>query len=279
MLNKLLPALPEQCVALLSRAISLADPTWHSAIYAGLHAVHARNPSYLPALFASDFLPNKNRLFAAFALPLNKVRYVLVGEGPYPRPDSATGFCFMDGAVNELWSADSDGGLSKKVNRATSLRNFIKMLLVAHGRLGEDDTGKIALAQVSAEAKKADSGMIKTLLELQNNFLRHGFLLLNASLVFRPDVAPFKDAKAWQAFMHEIFKALLNGDNVSNCPQVQLVLWGKIAVQLQQIDCVELFPQITSEHPYNLTFIANKSMHAFFAPMDLLRSATECNEM
>jgi uracil-DNA glycosylase len=71
-------------------------------------------------------------LFAAFAQPLDRVRYVLVGEGPYPRAESATGVCFMDGAVGDLWS---EAGLSKPVNRATSLRNFMKMLLVADGQL------------------------------------------------------------------------------------------------------------------------------------------------
>ena len=44
----------------------------------------------------------------------------------------ANGYAFWDAAVNELWS---DNGLSKAVNRATSLRNFIKMLLVTEGAL------------------------------------------------------------------------------------------------------------------------------------------------
>ena len=39
----------------------------------------------------------------------------MLGVGPYPREESATGVCFMDGAVRELWSP---AGLSKPVNRA-----------------------------------------------------------------------------------------------------------------------------------------------------------------
>jgi len=62
------------------------------------------DPLYLPLLVNGSFLPTQGRLFAAFAQPIESVRYVLVGEGPYPREDSATGFCFMDGAVDELWS-------------------------------------------------------------------------------------------------------------------------------------------------------------------------------
>src|SRR5437868_11810252 len=120
--------------AILS-AIDLAAPSWRPHLLAGLESMARANPGYLPALAADQYLPSGNRLFAAFALPLNKVRYVLVGEGPYPREESATGVCFMDGAVRELWC---EGGLSKPVNRATSLRNFMKMLLVADGRLGAD---------------------------------------------------------------------------------------------------------------------------------------------
>ena len=82
--------------------------------------MHVADPAYLSALAEDHFLPTQGRLFAAFSQPLEEVRYVLVGEGPYPREESATGVCFMDGAVRELWSTQ---GLSKPVNRATSLRN------------------------------------------------------------------------------------------------------------------------------------------------------------
>src|SRR5579864_9224505 len=95
------------------------------------------DPHYLAALAESYFLPTEGRLFAAFKQPLDKVTHVLVGEGPYPRVESATGVCFMDGAVGALWS---ERGLSKAVNRATSLRNFMKMLLVADRQLAPEHT-------------------------------------------------------------------------------------------------------------------------------------------
>ena len=120
--------IPPSFIAMLDAA----DASWRPILLAGLQAVHQAAPDYLPTLAGDDFLPNGGRLFAAFKQPLAAVRYVLVGEGPYPRPDSATGVCFMDGAVSSLWS---DKGLSKQVNRATSLRNFMKMLLVADGQL------------------------------------------------------------------------------------------------------------------------------------------------
>ena len=103
-------------------AIELAAPSWRPVLKHGLETMNAVEPAYLPSLTQDEYLPTQARLFAAFAQPLEQVRYVLVGEGPYPREQSATGFCFMDGAVDELWS---EQGLSKGVNRATSLRNFM----------------------------------------------------------------------------------------------------------------------------------------------------------
>ena len=247
--------------ASITSALELAHPSWRPALERGLHAVAAADPAYLPALAADTYLPTRGRLFAAFAQPLDAVRYVLVGEGPYPREDSATGVCFMDGAVGALWS---EAGLSKQVNRATSLRNFMKMLLVADGQLQEGDTGGAAMAPVAARAR-ADAHTIQTLPELQANLTARGFLLLNAALVFRAHVAPVKDAKAWKPFLQTVLAELAAVKPV-------LVLWGKIAEQLQALPEAAVLPQAAAEHPYNLSFIGNKDMQALFGPMQLLRA-------
>jgi uracil-DNA glycosylase len=241
-------------------ALQLADPSWRPQLEAGLRAMAQADPDYLPALAGDDYLPTGGRLFAAFSLPLDRVRYVLVGEGPYPRPESATGVCFMDGAVGALWS---DTGLSKPVNRATSLRNFMKMLLVADGRLSIDDTGGAALAPIAKTSQQ--QGMIQTLAELQANLVAHGFLLLNASLVFRKHVAPAVDARAWLPFQRAVFAAL-----AGQAPKPTLVLWGKIAEQLDKLPEAQHFPAIRAEHPYNLSFIGHPGMQALFGPMRLL---------
>ena len=248
--------------AAILHALDLADASWRPILTAGLHAVARANPDYLPALALDDYLPTEHRLFAAFAQPLDKVRYVLVGEGPYPRAASATGVCFMDGAVGELWS---ETGLSKPVNRATSLRNFMKMLLVAGGRLPADATGGAALAPI-AQAARGD-GSIQTLAELQDNLTDHGFLLLNAALVFRKHVKPVIDARAWLPFLQTVLAAL--GEQPE---PPTLVLWGKIAEQLQKLPETAAFPQAVAEHPYNLSFIGHRGMHALFGPMALLRA-------
>ncbi|RJG04141.1 uracil-DNA glycosylase [Noviherbaspirillum sedimenti] len=250
--------------------LSLAEPSWRPALRAGLEALAAAHPAYLGELLADSYLPTEGRLFAAFAQPLPVVRYVLVGEGPYPRPESATGFCFMDGAVQSLWSA---GGLSKQVNRATSLRNFMKMLLVADGRLAPGHTSGDALAHVAAEANAPASGLVQTLAQLQQNLGAHGFLLLNAALVYRPHVPPLKEAKAWQPFLQCVLAALADHARQAGAAAPTLVLWGKIAEQLQSVPALAQFPQAVSEHPYNLSFILNPTMQALFAPMHLLQGA------
>jgi uracil-DNA glycosylase len=52
-----------------------------------------------------------------------------------------------------------------------------------------------------------------------------------------------------------------------------LVLWGKIANQLRKLLHFDEFPKAVSEHPYNLSFIADQTMQALFAPLALLRPA------
>ncbi|MEB0138349.1 MULTISPECIES: uracil-DNA glycosylase [unclassified Undibacterium] len=258
--------------ALVAQALAAADPSWQAALQAGLQAMHAADPDYLPALVAHDFLPSEGRLFAAFTQPLAAVRHILVGEGPYPRAASATGVCFMDGAVSHLWAADGSG-LAKPVNRATSLRNFMKMLLVADGLLAPDCTTASAMAALGDEI----GGLIQTLPQLQQNLHAQGFLLLNASLVFRDHVAPAKDGKAWQPLLRCVFDALIAHHAHAGLALPVLVLWGKIAEQLTLIKEVAAFPQVRSEHPYNLSFIKNQEMQNFFRPMQLLKIAAKKN--
>ena len=263
-----LPAVP---YAILD-AIKLAHPSWRPILQLGLNALSQADSVYLGSLDQDDYLPNSGRLFAAFSQPIDEVRYVLVGEGPYPRAESATGFCFMDGAVGELWS---ENGLSKKVNRATSLRNFMKMLLVADGKLSASKTSGDAVSNVAQEAKATGSRMIQMLVDLQDNLHRHGFLLLNATPVYRPHVQPAKESKAWVPFIQTVLEALASHADANKKPPPMLVLWGKIAEKLIAIPASEHFPRLVSEHPYNLSFITNLSMQSLFGPMHLLDKSNE----
>lgn len=226
------------------------------------------DPAYLPALAADSYLPTNGRLFAAFTQPMDAVRYVLFGEGPYPRPESATGVCFMDGAVGLLWS---EKGLSKPVNRATSLRNFMKMLLVADRQLQIEETSGDALAHIALKARAIGSSYIQTLPELQQNLTKQGFLLLNAALVFRPHVKPLIEARAWQPFQQTVLASLADHADRKGKPAPTLVLWGKVAELISALPASARFPKAVSEHPYNLSFIANPTMQALFGPMHLLQ--------
>lgn len=252
-------------------ALTHAHASWQPILQEGLQAVARADAGYLPTLANGAFLPTQGRLFAAFAQPLDAVRYVLVGEGPYPRAESATGLSFMDGAVAGLWSDQPDGGLSKQVNRATSLRNFIKMLLVADGQLQPEHTAGEAIAQVALRARASGSPLVQTLADLQHNLLAHGFLLLNAALVYRPEVAPAKDARGWLPFLEVVLAALAARAAARHLSPPTLVLWGKIAERLQPLSVIDAFPQVLSEHPYNLSFIQNAHMQALFVPLHLLR--------
>lgn len=249
----------------LLASLAAVAPSWRPILEQGLQAIAKADPTYLPELAADHYLPTENRLFAAFSLPLEAVRHVLVGEGPYPRAQSATGVCFMDGAVRDLWS---EKGLSTQVNRATSLRNFIKMLLVCDGSLDLDQTNGDAMALVSKSARSANSNFIQTLPELQQALHSHGFLLLNATLVFRAHVPPLKEARAWRPFFAVVLQALRQRPAQ---PLPTLVLWGKAAALVSELPGSEDFPKAIAEHPYNLSFIGNAAMHAFFRPMHLLQ--------
>ncbi|MFT5533323.1 MAG: uracil-DNA glycosylase [Burkholderiaceae bacterium] len=249
--------------AAILATVEATDPSWHRILLAGLDAVERADPGYLPALEQDAYLPTNGRLLAAFTQPFEQVRYVLVGEGPYPRAASATGVCFMDGAVDLLWS---EKGLSTSVNRATSLRNFMKMLLVADGTLRSGETSGEAVAVAGAKALQIGTDTIRTLPELQQNLTRHGFLLLNAALVFRSHVRPVQDARAWMPFLKTILAALADRTSAPT-----LVLWGKIAGQLDDLPGIERFPRLVAEHPYNLSFIENDSMQKLFGPMRLLQ--------
>src|SRR5690349_3968920 len=111
-------------------SMASVHPSWQSCLHSALQSM---DKAYLDALASTpDWLPGPDKIFNAFSLPVSKVNYLLFGESPYPRAASANGYAFWDAAVSDLWSPQ---GLSKKVNRATSLRNFLKMLLVAEGLL------------------------------------------------------------------------------------------------------------------------------------------------
>lgn len=222
---------------------------WHPIL---IKALNAMDQEYLNNLLCSkDWLPGLDRLFAAFSLPLSATSYILFGESPYPRKQSANGYAFWDNAVESLWS---EQGLSKPVNRATSLRNIIKMLLRARGDLTAD-TSQYAISQIDK------ASMVQTAEQFFTGMMQKGVLLLNATLVFEQGRVPYH-ARHWRPFMHIIVQQL-----TVIKPTIQLILLGKIA---EIIPVNKLSIGLLAEHPYNLSFITNPKVIDFFKPLDLL---------
>lgn len=226
-----------------------AHPQWHNILTTALQKMDSDYLEQLPS--SKNCLPQFESLFAAFSLPLASTRYILLGESPYPRTQSANGYAFWDAAVESLWSPT---GLSKDVNRATSLRNLIKMLLYARGDLS-DDFSQNAIAHLDK------SVYVQTAAQLFGGLIQHGFLLLNASLVYSEGKVPWL-ARQWRPFMHSLLMQLADCN-----PALQLILFGKIAAQVPE---ALLFPSLIAEHPYNISFITNPDVVAFFKPLDLL---------
>ncbi|MDI9818408.1 MULTISPECIES: uracil-DNA glycosylase [unclassified Legionella] len=234
---------------IVHQSVKNTHPEWHDILNKALRCV---DEDYLIELQQySDWLPGIENIFAAFSVPLTKTKYILLGESPYPRLQSANGYAFWDNAVQCLWSMK---GLSKEVNRATSLRNWIKMLLVARGDLKQD----LSQAAIAALDK---SSFCQTASEFFHSIIKKGFLLLNASLVYREGEVRLH-ARKWKPFMASLFEQL------AICkPSVELLLFGNIAKEIPQTD---FFTCLIAEHPYNLSFITNSNILEFFKPLDLL---------
>ena len=231
--------------------IEQAHPEWRTMLRCALDVMDV---GYLAKLKSSNnWLPGSKCIFSAFSLPLSSTHYILLGESPYPRAQSANGYAFWDKAVGSLWSSN---GLSKEVNRATSLRNLIKMLLFARGDL-LGDFSQDAIANLDK------SNYTSTAKQLFGAFIREGFLLLNASLVYVDGQVPYH-ARMWRPFIHCLFNQLAEYN-----ASLKLVLLGRIAEKTPK---TALLPGLLAEHPYNISFITNKEVVAFFKPMDLLGS-------
>ncbi len=232
---------------------TVIHPSWQALHQQALACV---DPEYLAMLARDDvWLPGPENIFNAFSIDQDQVRYILFGESPYPRPESANGFAFWDASVDGLWSTN---GLSKRVNRATSLRNLLKMLLLARGDL---EAGRLSQQDIATVDK---IHLIKDISELFHHMLEHGFMLLNASLTLT-HLGARKDARYWQPFIATMLQEL-----AKQRPDIELILFGNIAKTINALPGTEAFAQFHCEHPYNISFITNQAVLDFFRPFDLL---------
>lgn len=237
---------------------SRVHPDWQNILESTLARL---DQEYLDALLEDrDWLPGANRLLAAFRRDRNGLRYLLIGESPYPRVESANGIAFYDAAVDGLWS---EKGLSKSVNRATSLRNIIKTALLAEGHLSVDATGRLTQAAIAGMDK---SSLVQTLAELVDNLQQAGFLLLNATPVLHARRKPVEEARYWQGFLQQLLESVAT----ASPRRLRLVLWGKIAQRIEALPASASYDRLACEHPYNISFIDNPAMRELFAELQVL---------
>ncbi len=227
-------------------------PSWHKILEKSFASLPKEYQDFL--LSNREYFPDKDKLFNAFTLPLEETKYILFGQDPYPRRESAIGYAFIDGKVKNLYGTN---GLSTEVNRATSLRNFMKMAFVCEDEL-KDDFTKEAVIMIDK------SPYIDSIMTLKDNFEKNGVMLLNMALIFTTKEESKKHVKIWNAFVKTLLSELKD-------KEIELILFGKMAEVLEKFDEAEGFKKHTMPHPYNISFITDERAHELFKPMHLLR--------
>jgi len=232
------------------------DPSWQEIIeyaYAGL------TPEYRKFLEKDEgYFPTFSNFLNAFhTLSLEKTKYILFGQDPYPRLQSASGYAFIDKNVKNIFSTK---GFSKEVNRATSLRNFLKMLLLSEGFLKSDDLSQDAISKISKDK------FIDSIDALRYNFERNGVLLLNTALIFTCKEDTKLHVKEFRVFMQRLLSKLVDQN-------IELILFGAMAKDIKkQLPSALEFKTVETLHPYNIGFIHDLKVWSTFKPMRLMYS-------
>ena len=146
--------------------------SWRGTISGALERL---DPLFLDRLenYPNQWLPGVALCLAAFSVPRDDVRVVLVGESPYPRRQSANGLSFCDASVDDIFRPD--GRLSRM---SPSLMNILKAWFVAIGRLEENGTKQKHIKEMNKER------LVPRVDELFQRGKENGWLWLNASLSF-----------------------------------------------------------------------------------------------
>lgn len=231
----------------MQRQINQTKVNWQEIL---LKAFGELDSEYVKKTQKTLYFP-KNFLAPFNTLDKNSTKYILFGQDPYPREESATGYSFIDGGVKSLWS---EKGLSKEVNRATSLRNFMKMLLYAENHPIE----KEKIAEINR------SEFIDSITDLRDNFEKNGVMLLNIVPIFTTKEDTKRHLKEWIKFTKK-FLLELELDNNNN---IELILFGELAKTIKKFNLS--FKTHSFEHPYNISFIKNPEVIKLFKQMRLL---------
>jgi len=229
------------------------DPSWKEIVE---YAYDGLSPKYREFLEKDKgYFPTFSNFLNAFhTLELKNTKYVLFGQDPYPRRESANGYAFIDANVKTLFSQK---GFSKEVNKATSLRNFLKMLLLSDGYLKEEDLSQEAISKIDK------SEFIDSIDALRENFERSGVLLLNTALVFTCKEDTKLHVKEFRVFMHRFLSRLSKYN-------IELILFGAMAKDIKKsLPSALEFKTVETPHPYNVGFITDEKVQKFFKPLHL----------
>lgn len=233
--------------------ISKTHSSWRVILKDSLASLELEYQNFLKTDTA--YFPDSDNFLNAFkTLPLDSTKYILFGQDPYPRFESAIGYAFIDAKVKTLFGTN---GFSKEVNKATSLRNMMKMLLSCEGEL-TNDFSKDAVKRVDS------SKYIDSIYSLRDNFETNGVLLLNSALIFTDKKQSTYHAKMWRPFVDNLLKQIENKD-------IKLILFGNISKEIDKLPSSKNFEKILLPHPYNLGFITNNNVKKLFCDMKLLR--------
>ena len=238
----------------LNSILTDVHPSWSDILKSALLSLDNEYLNFL--LNDSRYFPNINTFLNPFkSLSSDSVKYILFGQDPYPRQESAIGYAFIDAKVKEIFS---DKGFSKEVNRATSLRNFIKMLLLCDNLLNDNDLSQKAISSINKE------NLCKNIIELKDNFEKNGVLLLNMALIFTDKSDSKYHLKKWKPFVQSMLCSLKKRE-------IALILFGNAAKEIEKLKCSNDFKKFFFIHPYNVDFIKDKEAHRLFKPMNLLK--------
>jgi len=238
----------------LNNILANVEPSWQGILKSALLSLDSEYLNFL--LKDKTFFPDTDNFLNPFkTISVDKVKHILFGQDPYPRYESAIGYAFIDARVKEIFSAK---GFSKEVNRATSLRNFLKMLLLCDGYLQENDLSQSAIAKLDKTA------FCKSIMDLKDNFEKNGVLLLNMALIFTSKAESKYHLKAWRPFVKSLLCSLKKED-------ITLILFGNSAKDIEKLECSKDYKKLFFIHPYNVSFIKDEKAHRLFKPMSLLK--------
>jgi len=190
------------------------------------------------------FTPIVSKIFNVFNMPLQDVKYIILGQDPYPQEDIATGLAFE---VNQLqnWS-------NSKINR--SLQNILKSIYYHVNK-------KYKPVSTSFSKIKYDVQNIYNPPELFKNWSDHGVFLLNLSLTCKKNKSNFHK-KYWQCFSDALIEHIVT----KRGKDIKWLIWGKEAknaIERYQ-DLITIISE-DSPHPatrwYTKKFIVTSGFH------------------